>query len=255
VTVFRNHVGYAGIRRRKEPPGRTGRLTTQKLKGIWVTEIKKVLLTTVGLVALGAAPALAADLPARTYTKAPAAVAPIYNWGGFYIGAMGGWAKENAGFSPMSGGFGGGTLGYNWQTGQVVLGVEADAAWSDIKASAGIPGVATANAKIQDLGTVRGRIGYAFDPFLLYATGGYAWADTKLSATALGVTISDSHVLNGWTAGAGVEAMFAPHWSVKAEYLYRSLASQNFFGGVFAGGVPSGTLNVNSVQVGVNYHF
>jgi outer membrane immunogenic protein len=56
-------------------------------------------------------------------------------------------------------------------------------------------------------------------------------------------------VLNGWTAGAGVEVMFAPKWSVKAEYLYRSFSGQNFLG------VPSGNLNMNSVQVGVNYHF
>jgi outer membrane immunogenic protein len=217
--------------------------------------MKKVLLTTVGLVALGMAPALAADLPARTYTKAPAAAAPIYNWTGFYIGAMGGYGKEDAGAGAMSGGFGGGTLGYNWQTGQVVLGVEADAAWSDINSSVGVPGLFAASAKIQDLGTVRGRIGYAFDPFLVYATGGYAWADTKLSATAAGISVSDSKVLNGWTVGAGVEAMFAPHWSVKGEYLYRSFSGDTFFSNIVPGGFTSGTVNVNSFQVGVNYHF
>jgi hypothetical protein len=130
VTVFRNQVGYAGIRRREEPPAMTGRLTTQKRKGIWVTEMKKVLLTTVGLVALGAAPALAADLPARTYTKAPAAVAPIYNWGGFYIGINGGgasshkcWDMTSVGGIPLpftisegchdaTGGLAGGQIGY-----------------------------------------------------------------------------------------------------------------------------------------------
>ena len=211
--------------------------------------MKKALLTAVSLVALGMAPAIAADLPARTYTKAPVAVAPIYNWTGFYIGAMGGYAKEDASFSPVSGGLAGGTIGYNWQQGPVVFGLEADAAWADLNATAGIPGLVAVTAKVQDLGTVRGRIGYAFDQVLIYGTGGYAWADTKLTATALGLTASESHVLNGWTAGAGVEVMFAPKWSVKAEYLYRSFGSQNFLG------VPSGTLNMNSVQVGVNYHF
>ena len=107
--------------------------------------MKKVLLTTVGLVALGVAPALAADLPARAYTKAPA-VAPLPTWTGFYIGAMGGWGKEDTNNLAMSGGFAGGTVGYNWQTGPVVFGLEADAAWSDIKASAGIPGFVTASA-------------------------------------------------------------------------------------------------------------
>ena len=199
-------------------------------------KMKKALLTAVSLVALGMAPAFAADLPARTYTKAPVAVAAINNWSGFYLGAMGGYAKEDADFAPVSGGFAGGTIGYNWQTGPVVFGLEADAAWADLNSTATIPGLVTASAKVQDLGTVRGRIGYA-------------WADTKLTATALGLTASESHVLNGWAAGAGVEVMFAPKWSVKAEYLYRSFGSQNFLG------VPSGTLNMNSVQVGVNYHF
>jgi outer membrane immunogenic protein len=211
--------------------------------------MKKALLTAVSLIALGMAPALAADLPARTYTKAPVAVAPIYNWTGFYIGAMGGYAKEDASFAPVSGGLAGGTIGYNWQSGAVVFGLEADAAWADLNATAGIPGLLAASAKVQDLGTVRGRIGYAFDQVLIYGTGGYAWADTKLTATVLGLTASESHVLSGWTAGAGVEVMFAPKWSVKAEYLYRSFGSENFFT------VPSGTLNVNSVQVGLNYHF
>jgi len=217
--------------------------------------MKKALLTAVSLVALGMAPAIAADLPARTYTKAPAPLAPIYNWTGFYIGAMGGYASESD--NGIKGGFAGGTLGYNWQQGALVFGLEADAAWADINRSAAgvvfVPGVgfvaATATAKVQDWGTVRGRIGYAFDQVLIYGTGGYAWADTKLSATALGVTVSESHVLNGWTAGAGVEVMFAPKWSVKAEYLYKSFTGTNFFN------VPSGDLNVHSVQAGINYHF
>ena len=74
------------------------------------------------------------------------------------------------------------------------------------------------------MGTVRGRVGYAFDQVLIYGTGGYAWADNRMTASALGVSVSDSHFHSGWTVGAGVEVMFAPKWSVKAEYLYRSFA-------------------------------
>jgi len=219
-------------------------------------KVKKILLTTTGLIALGMAPAIAADLPTRTYTKAPAAAIAINNWTGFYVGAMGGYAKENTSdIGAISGGFAGGTAGYNWQSGNLVFGIEADAAWSDVGATASIPGLVSASDKIRDMGTVRGRIGYAFDQVLVYGTGGYAWADNQLSATALGVSISDSHIHSGWAAGAGVEVMFAPKWSVKAEYLYRSFASQNYFTGVIPAGVASGTLNVNSVQVGVNYHF
>jgi outer membrane immunogenic protein len=210
--------------------------------------VKKILLTTTGLIALGMAPAIAADLPARAYTKAPAAAIAINNWTGFYLGAMGGYAQENSdGLGTLSGGFAGGTAGYNWQMGNIVLGIEADAAWADVGATVG-----AFEARIRDMGTVRGRVGYAFDQVLIYGTGGYAWADNRFTVGAL----SDSTIHSGWTVGAGVEVMFAPKWSVKAEYLYRSFESQTYFAGVvLPGGVASGTLNLNSVQVGVNYHF
>ena len=218
--------------------------------------MKKVLLTTTALIVFGIAPAAAADLAARPYTKAPPLVA-INNWTGFYIGAMGGYAQEDAsGLGTLSGGFAGGTVGYNWQTGNLVLGLEADAAWADVGASVGLfGGLASVSDRIRDMGTVRGRIGYAFDTVLVSGTGGYAWADNRLTATVLNASISDSHFHSGWTAGAGVEVMFAPKWSVKAEYLYRSFESQNYFAGIVPLGVASGTLNLISVQVGVNYHF
>jgi outer membrane immunogenic protein len=218
--------------------------------------VKKILLTTTALIALGIAPAAAADLAARPYTKAPPMAVAINNWGGFYIGAMGGYAQENSdGLGTLSGGFAGGTAGYNWQMGNVVLGIEADAAWADVGATVGIVGLASASSTIRDMGTVRGRVGYAFDSVLIYGTGGYAWADNRITATALGASISDSQVHSGWTVGAGVEVMFAPKWSVKAEYLYRSFQGETYFSGIVPGGVNSGTLNLNSVQVGVNYHF
>jgi outer membrane immunogenic protein len=209
--------------------------------------MKKAFLTTVGLVALGMAPAVAADLPARTYTKAPVAVAPIYNWTGFYIGAMGGYAGNGA--------LAGGTAGYNWQAGAVVFGLEADGAWSNAKPNltgAVVVGNTFAD-RIDSMGTVRGRIGYAFDQVLVYGTGGYAWMNNKATIAGNGGTFSDSHMVSGWTVGTGVEVMFAPKWSVKAEYLYRRFGNQNY---TFPQGVLSITdTTVNSVQVGVNYHF
>jgi len=211
-----------------------------------------VLLTSI------AGAAYAADLPAAApYTKAPAIVAPVNNWTGFYIGAMGGYGTES-GSDAIKGGFAGGTLGYNWQFGQFVTGIEADGAWADISNSvtqpfAGIP--VTATAKIDALGTVRGRFGYAFDQVLFYGTGGLAVADTKLSASVPGLTVSDSRTQTGWTAGAGIEWMFIPRWSLKAEYLFRSFGSENFFAGLVPPGVPTGTVNINSGQVGINYHF
>src|SRR4030095_8395915 len=130
--------------------------------------VKKILLTTTALIALGIAPAAAADLAARPYTKAPAAAIAINNWTGFYLGAMGGYAQENSdGIGTLSGGFAGGTAAYNWQMGNIVLGLEADAAWADVGATVG-----PFEARIRDMGTVRGRFGYAFDQGLVYRHGG-----------------------------------------------------------------------------------
>ncbi|WOH85322.1 outer membrane beta-barrel protein [Bradyrhizobium sp. BEA-2-5] len=211
--------------------------------------MRNVLLASAGMFALSAfAPAMAADMAARApYVKAPPPAA-IYNWTGFYVGGFGGYASENSGTPSMEGGFGGGTIGYNWQAGNIVYGLEVDAAGADIDASVSTLGV-TARSKIDSLGTVRGRIGWAVNNVLFYGTGGYAWIDNKISGTAGGLTISDSKFHSGWTVGAGVEAFFAPQWSVKGEYLYRSLGSETYFG------VPSGTLELHSAQFGVNYHF
>jgi len=146
--------------------------------------------------------ASAADIPARPYTKAPPpVVSPAYNWSGFYIGAMGGygWVDE------ASGGFGGGTVGYNWQMpgSQFVFGIEVDAAGASIKDSLteDIGGALfTSEQKISAFGSVTGRAGFALDAALFYAKGGFAWADNKFSVSGLGVTISDSQVHTGYTS-------------------------------------------------------
>ncbi|KJC35761.1 membrane protein [Bradyrhizobium sp. LTSP885] len=211
--------------------------------------MRNVLLASAGLLVLSAfAPAMAADMAARApYVKAPP-LAAVYNWTGFYIGGFGGYASEDSGTPKMSGGFGGGTVGYNWQAGNIVYGLEADAGGADVSASVTALGI-TAKSKTDALGTVRGRIGFAVDQVLFYGTGGYAWIDNKISLSALGVTVSQSNFHSGWTVGAGIEAFFAPQWSVKGEYLYRDLGSETYFG------IPSGDLKLHSVQVGVNYHF
>jgi outer membrane immunogenic protein len=216
--------------------------------------MKKVLLASAALIALTGA-ASAADLAARPYTKAPVAMASVYNWTGFYLGLVGGGAWEDSGSPRMQGGFVGGTAGYNWQTGNVVFGVEADGTWADVSASAAgaVPGlgVLTVSSKTDAMGTARGRIGYAVNNVLVYGTGGYAWIDNKITLSALGVSLSDSKWHSGWTVGAGVEAFIAPQWSIKGEYLYRSLGGETYF----TGALPTGTLNFHTVQFGVNYHF
>lgn len=213
----------------------------------------------VGLtVALGA-PAFAADM-AADISKAPPIAYPATNWSGFYVGAMGGYASETGGdlsgtSLALKGGSAGGTLGYNWQSGQFVGGIETDAAWTDIKHGLTVFGIMTED-RIRSWGTVRARAGVAFDTVYLYATGGYAWADNRISASALGQTlIAEDKLHSGWVAGGGVEWMFAPNWSLKAEYLYRSFGSETYLTTFIRGGVPTGTVAFHSGQVGVNVHF
>src|SRR5262244_3045226 len=164
--------------------------------------MKRVLLAAAGLVGLSIAPALAADLPARTYTKAPAVVAPIYNWSGFYVGLNGGggsghkcWDLNNAlgipvpaiseGCHNATGGLVGGQVGYRWQASNWVFGLEAQGDWADLKGTnpsltALIPYMN--QTKIDALGLFTGQIGYAFNNVLLYAKGGAAVTDNKYSS-------------------------------------------------------------------------
>jgi len=203
--------------------------------------------------------ASAADMQARPYTKAPPPlVSPAYNWSGFYIGAMGGYGWDSGDFS---GGFGGGTIGYNWQFpgSQFVFGIEVDAAGGSIKDSLtediGGGVLATEELKINSFGSVTGRAGFALDAALIYAKGGFAWANRKdsISAPAIGVSISDSQFHTGYTIGGGLEYLFTPSWSAKAEYMYTSLGSETYNLGGFP--LDSGTIDFHTIKVGVNYHF
>jgi len=219
--------------------------------------MKRLLLAGVALSVASAASA--ADMQARPYTKAPppAIVSPAYNWSGFYVGAMGGYGwGTNAG----SGGFGGGTVGYNWQFpgSQFVFGVEVDAAGASLKDSFSIEDqgiVAFQDSKINAFGSVTGRAGFAMDAVLLYAKGGFAWGNNKttVSIPAFGLTSSDSHTHTGYTLGGGVEYMFAPNWSAKGEYMFTSLGSENY--NLLGDQLASGNIDFHTIKVGVNYHF
>jgi outer membrane immunogenic protein len=227
----------------------------------------KSILTAVVL-AISAGTASAADMAAVPYTpyRQLPYVAPIFNWTGFYIGAMGGYgwsdevrasigglavARSN---SDLKGGFAGGTIGHNWQMGSWVVGIEADAAWSDIKYSITAFGV-TAADKIQSLGSVTGRIGYVpVAPLMLYFKAGYAWADNEISASGFGLTFAQSRFHSGGTIGAGVEYMFVPNFSAKLEYMWTDYANSTYLNNFVPGGIGLGA-NVNSVKAGINYHF
>ena len=217
--------------------------------------MKRLLLAGVALSVATAASA--ADLRARPYAKAPpAVVSPAYNWSGFYIGAMGGYGWET---DAGSGGFGGGTVGYNWQLpgSQFVFGVEVDAAGASIKDSflvdVGGGALVTQENKINAFGSVTGRAGFAIDAALLYAKGGYAWTNAKTSFTDGVMTVSDSQTHTGYTIGGGLEYLFTPSWSAKAEYMYTSLGGETY--NLLGGPLDSGNIDFHTIKVGVNYHF
>ncbi|WP_291861772.1 outer membrane beta-barrel protein [Bradyrhizobium sp.] len=205
--------------------------------------MKKFLMGTVGLVALSlSAPASAADMRARPYTKAPPPiVAPIYNWGGLYIGANGGygWSRNCWDFVslagvPFTGGQGchdadgavaGGQIGYRWQSNQFVFGLEAQGNWADLEGgSASTPtlaGVVDTNSRVQAFGLFTGQVGYAWNNVLLYAKGGAAVVDSRHFHTLAGTNVlfnSTDNTRWGATVGVGLEVGFAPNWSVGVAY-------------------------------------
>ena len=189
------------------------------------------------LVTAGAASA--ADLPVRPAPppQAPAYV-PGYNWTGFYVGINGGWAEAHKcwdlvlvgafgadGCHSPSGGLVGGQLGFNWQMGGFVVGVEGAGDWASLSgtnASLQFP-LTTNRSRVDSIWAVTGRMGYAFDSVLLYVKGGGAWVGDKYDNTVTGTGIlqaSASETRTGWTAGGGLEWGCAPNWSVAVEYAH-----------------------------------
>jgi outer membrane immunogenic protein len=251
--------------------------------------VKKLLLASAALTALiSANPVLAADLPAKTYPKAPVYVPPpVYNWTGFYIGGNVGWGWASLGSTEtapgtaafpigtvftknnMNGFLGGVQTGYNWQvTPGFVVGLEGEWSWADVNGTETT--VSTVNgftsvvdAKMKDFALLTGRLGYAADNWLFYVKGGGAWG--QFSSSGVGTlaggtffeTTSTSSNRSGWTIGAGVEWGFAPNWSAKLEYNYIDFGSTNVavVGTVSGISNVSSTATVNVVKGGINYRF
>jgi outer membrane immunogenic protein len=187
------------------------------------------------------------------------------SWSGSYLGLHGGygWGKFDESIVALAlgktspepdGGYGGFQGGYNWMFApNSLFGIEVDSSFGDLSDSKLFSnGVSTLHAKIEDLGTARLRLGYLTTPnTLLYVTGGAAYAREK---TTISSAIANSKVDHlGWTVGAGVEYMFAPEWSLKAEYLYADLGDYHITGSV-AGATRNSDMTLNTVRVGVNYY-
>jgi len=211
--------------------------------------------------------AAAADLPANFPVKAPIRSA-IYDWTGFYVGGHFGYGDASFGPGtnpvPLQGVFlrhspigliGGFQAGYNRQfSNRVVLGVEADASFPS---PIDVPRLAPApfNTSIDYVGTLRGRIGYAFGPWMPYLTGGFAWGHTHVLVNddAGGLLATVKGYQTGWTAGAGVEFAVSGNWSAKVEYDYIDLSRRTYDLGGF--GLPGVNVDprIHLAKLGLNY--
>jgi outer membrane immunogenic protein len=228
--------------------------------------MKQLLFGAAALIAL-AAPAAAADMPPRTYSKAPAYTAPavIYNWTGFYIGGHlgGAFAGDNSLQSSDARFMGGVQAGFDYQFAQNwVIGAEAQYSWLTGGTNTGVlfpGGTLVTGSNNNQLGSVTGRLGYTWGPALLYAKGGYAWRDNNnIGVTVAGAPAAfttDANHKDGYTVGAGLEYLFAPNWSAKAEYQYYNFGNTTVTAG------PADVVGArfrndeHTVKVGLNYRF
>jgi outer membrane immunogenic protein len=266
--------------------------------------MKKLLLAGTAFAALIAGPALAADLGAPVY-RAPAVYVPVASWTGFYAGfnAGYGWANSSTTATPfqnfpglvvippfafsqnLNGAVFGFHGGYNYQIASWVVGVEGDFDWaginnasSSLAISPGSGGTATdgfmAHQNIQWLASIRGRLGYAWGPSLLYVTGGGAWDERNNNllvstntnvAGAAASAASFSTTKSGWVIGAGYEWMITPNWIVRGEYLHYGFNGGDItpvsvpcgFGGPAVCGVNVSSSNdhIDVVRLGLSYKF
>jgi outer membrane immunogenic protein len=230
--------------------------------------MNKFQFAVVALAALGAsAPALAADLGARPYSKAPVYAAPLYNWTGFYVGGhLGGAFSGSNHFNGLALGsysaqfLGGVQAGADYQfSSNWVAGVEGQYSWlGRNNVTALFPAGFGYSNDTRGLGSLTGRIGYSFGPALLYAKGGYAYADYReallLNGAPVAFTLNGGHH-NGYTVGGGLEYMLTLNWSTKAEYQYYDFGSRRFVAPQILAPFGSFRADEHTVKAGVNYRF
>jgi outer membrane immunogenic protein len=247
--------------------------------------MKKILVGAIGAVALSlSAPATAADLGARPYTKAPLPmVAAIYDWSGFYIGINGGGGSSHRcwnftsggafvgdeGCHNATGGTVGGQIGYRWQSTQWVFGLEGQGNWADFTGDSIGPFTGLRNrSQIDSFGLLTGQVGYTWNNVLFYVKGGGAVVGNRYRGfdAPSGLEFDRANETRwGGTVGAGLEFGFAPNWSVGIEYDHIFLGnhdvtftgSGNFIDGPF-GAVTrtervSGDVDIGLVRV--NYRW
>ncbi len=231
---------------------------------------KRFVITTALVALMSAGAAQAADIAAE----------PAFSWTGFYVGVHGGfgwgetdWNSDLAGFDTqfdVDGALAGGQIGYNWQRDQIVVGVEADASWSDIsgdgldETGSCLGGNIACETEIKALGTITGRVGVAFDRTLFFVKGGAAWARAEYKMGVndpLGIFSYEGEAEDtrwGFTVGTGFERAFTSNWSAKIEYNFIRLTDSVDFDLEPAqpfelSAEPNDMFHI--VKVGVNYRF
>lgn len=229
------------------------------------------LIAAAGL-ALATTGAFAADLP--SYEPAPmvAPIPTVYDWSGLYVGINGGygWGDSNFKFKDVGtssstsfdGGMFGGQVGFNFQFGRgFLLGIEGDIDWTDLNGSDRCPNANfSCDVDVNYLASVRGRLGYAFDRFLVYGTGGVGFGDVDYNISPSvgggGKFRGSSDTQVGWAAGGGVEFGIGQHWSVKGEYVYYDLGTESANIGDLSHLTRTDVdLTVNTAKIGLNYRF
>ena len=240
--------------------------------------MRKLLLASLALASYAVAgPALAADLRAPVLKAPPMAPVAAFSWTGCYIGAQGGYAWKDinvretrangttADFPIRSqGGLAGGHIGCNWQQSQFVFGIEGDLEWAQISGS-NFPNLDQIKHTISAEGSIRGRVGIAFDRFLVYATGGVTGAQTQVFVCSFCQPVvvpaffgadTGSGTVWGGTIGAGVEYAFLNNWSARVEYRHTEFENLRTSALVaFRGSTLDTKFSQDAVRFGVSYHF
>ena len=246
---------------------------------------RQILLASVGAIALTGSAAFAADLTYRAPPPVYVPPAPIFTWTGFYLGGQVGyaWARDNGSinnpapgipglpssiFLPftvnLNGVIGGAHAGYNLQINQWVVGVEGSVDGTSLSKTQLVgafppffQGLVDPKATVQ--GSIRGRLGIAFDRVLIYATGGAAFANFTVAYNTLPLGGVDqiTSTRTGWTVGGGLEYAVTNNWSIRGEYRYSDFGSRNDFSAValFPNSFVRHHLTENQVQAGFSYKF
>jgi high affinity Mn2+ porin len=233
--------------------------------------MRGLLVSAITLIAL-AARADADDVSAASPVQAPPALASYYDWNGFYVGghaadSLGRGTSTLSNPNPTSvrdsfgSLYGGVQAGYNYVfPSRLLLGAEADITFPNFQTYAdglifteGTVQGTTVTDRIDYIATLRGRVGYGFDHWLIYGTGGFAWSQARFGESP-GVASDEDKILltrTGWALGLGAEVAIAPDWTARIEYLYDRF-------GTVAGVFPSGTgyrsvFDINTLRFGLNY--